>query len=247
MRVPAIQNQQQTSFTSVNNPIRNFRIKTSNGIVNVSEFTELDSMLFNRLGELSKFVVDSFIEGSNSPGWKKYTKPKYKEAYQSKVGRFNYVIKNVFEQDDGNSNILVARNKDGNIVGALISFTLREVKGLKDKKTLYIDSLGVDKKYRHNNIAKKLMEKVFIAGKDVYSDSLLTSYNSAVPFYEKIGYKKADLNNPIIKMFHEILRQDRTDMPKYTKLMEIPLKKNDQRWWERLTDKILNHPLNPYL
>lgn len=239
MQISPVQNQ-QTSFTSLNNPIRNFRMKTSNGIVNVQEFTEFDSMLFDRLGELSKFLIDSFIEGSSSPKWKKYKKPKYKDAYQSRVGRFNYVIKNVFEQDDGNSNILIARSKKGNIVGAIITYTLREVKGLKDQKTLYIDSLGVDKKFRHNNIAKKLIEKVLEAGKDVYADGMVTSCNNAVPFYEKLGFKRADINNPIVKMYQDILSKKRSDIPKYTKLMDIPLEGN-QRWWERLSGKILNY------
>lgn len=242
MQIHAIHtNQQQPSFTSLNNPINKFRIKTSHGNVSVKEFTEYDSLFFDNLKELSRFIIDSFIDGSTSPGWKKYTKPNNRLNYQNRVLRFNNFIRNVFKQDDGNSNVLVARDKKGNIVGAIISYSLNEIRGLKDSKTLYIDTLGVDKKYRHNNIAKILMEKVFEAGKDIYTDSMLTGYNKAVPFYEKLGYKKVDLNNPIIKMYYDILRRDRTDIPKFTKLMDKPLNENKKRWWERMNGRIINY------
>ena len=81
---------------------------------------------------------------------------------------------------------LVARNADGLVVGVLF--------GLTDFcYWLYITDLGVDRAYERRGIATKLMKKAHeLAGGEKDIAVYLIANEDAVPFYEKIGMKRAD-------------------------------------------------------
>ena len=81
---------------------------------------------------------------------------------------------------------LVARNEDNIIVGVLF--------GLTDfAYWLYITDLGVDRAYERQGIGKRLMKTAHdIAGGEKDIGVYLIANENAVPFYEKIGMKKAD-------------------------------------------------------
>ena len=81
---------------------------------------------------------------------------------------------------------LVARNADGLLVGVLF--------GLTDFcYWLYITDLGVDRAYERRGIATKLMKKAHeLAGGEKDIAVYLIANEDAVPFYEKIGMKRAD-------------------------------------------------------
>ena len=81
---------------------------------------------------------------------------------------------------------LIARNKEGLIVGALF--------GLTDFcYWLYITDLGVDRNYERQGIATRLMKTAHeIAGGEKDIAVYLIANEDAVPFYEKIGMKRAD-------------------------------------------------------
>ena len=81
---------------------------------------------------------------------------------------------------------LVARNADGLVVGILF--------GLTDFcYWLYITDLGVDRAYERRGIATKLMKKAHeLAGGEKDIAVYLIANEDAVPFYEKIGMKRAD-------------------------------------------------------
>ena len=81
---------------------------------------------------------------------------------------------------------LVARNDDGLLVGALF--------GLTDFcYWLYITDLGVDRAYERRGIATKLMKKAHeLAGGEKDIAVYLIANEDAVPFYEKLGMKRAD-------------------------------------------------------
>lgn len=81
---------------------------------------------------------------------------------------------------------LVARNENGLIVGALF--------GLTDYAYwLYVTDLGVDRDYEGQGIGRRLMETAHdkAGGKKDIAVYLIANEN-AVPFYEKLGMKKAD-------------------------------------------------------
>ena len=81
---------------------------------------------------------------------------------------------------------LTARNAEGRIVGALF--------GLTDYcYWLYITDLGVDRDYERQGIATRLMKTAHeIAGGEKDIAVYLIANEHAIPFYEKLGMKKAD-------------------------------------------------------
>ena len=93
--------------------------------------------------------------------------------------RIEKLVKNV-------SISLVARNEKGLIVGVLF--------GLTDFcYWLYITDLGVDRNYERQGIGSKLMKKAHeIAGGEKDIAVYLIANDNAIPFYEKLGMKKAD-------------------------------------------------------
>ena len=81
---------------------------------------------------------------------------------------------------------LVAKNDDGLVVGVLF--------GLTDFcYWLYVTDLGVDRDYERKGIATKLMKMAHeLAGGEKDIAVYLIANENAVPFYEKIGMKRAD-------------------------------------------------------
>lgn len=81
---------------------------------------------------------------------------------------------------------LVARNEKGLAVGVLF--------GLTDFcYWLYVTDLGVDRDYERQGIATRLMKKAHeMAGGEKDIAVYLVANENAVPFYEKLGMKRAD-------------------------------------------------------
>ncbi len=81
---------------------------------------------------------------------------------------------------------LVARNRNGSAVGVLF--------GLTDYAYwLYVTDLGVDKDYEGRGIGRQLMKKAHDkAGGEKDIAVYLIANENAIPFYEKLGMKKAD-------------------------------------------------------
>ena len=81
---------------------------------------------------------------------------------------------------------LVARNEKNMAVGVLF--------GLTDfAYWLYITDLGVDRAYVRQGIGRQLMKKAHdLAGGEKDIAVYLIANEEAVPFYEKLGMKKAD-------------------------------------------------------
>ena len=99
-----------------------------------------------------------------------------KERFYERVEK---LVKNV-------SISLVARNEKGLIVGVLF--------GLTDFcYWLYITDLGVDRNYERQGIGSRMMKKAHeIAGGEKDIAVYLIANDNAIPFYEKLGMKKAD-------------------------------------------------------
>ena len=93
--------------------------------------------------------------------------------------RIEKLVKNV-------SLSLVARNEENTVVGVLF--------GLTDFcYWLYITDLGVDRQYERQGIGKRLMKTAHeLAGGEKDIAVYLIAHEKAVPFYEKLGMKRAD-------------------------------------------------------
>ena len=81
---------------------------------------------------------------------------------------------------------LVARNENGTVAGVLF--------GLTDfAYWLYVTDLGVDRTYTGKGIGGQLMKTAHeLAGGEKDIAVYLIANENAVPFYEKLGMKKAD-------------------------------------------------------
>ena len=81
---------------------------------------------------------------------------------------------------------LVARNEENTVVGVLF--------GLTDYAYwLYVTDLGVDRAYERQGIGRRLMKTAHeLAGGEKNIAVYLIANENAVPFYEKIGMKKAE-------------------------------------------------------
>ena len=81
---------------------------------------------------------------------------------------------------------LVARNEQQTVVGVLF--------GLTDFcYWLYVTDLGVDRSYERQGVGRKLMRKAHeLAGGEKDIAVYLIANENAVPFYEKLGMKRAD-------------------------------------------------------
>ncbi len=81
---------------------------------------------------------------------------------------------------------LIARNESGLMIGALF--------GLTDYAYwLYVTDLGVDRDYEGQGIGRQLMKVAHDkAGGEKDIAVYLIANENAVPFYEKLGMKKAD-------------------------------------------------------
>ena len=81
---------------------------------------------------------------------------------------------------------LTARDENNRLAGVLL--------GLTDfAYWLYVTDLGVDRDYERQGIGSRLMKKAHeIAGGEKDIAVYLIANEDAVPFYEKLGMKKAD-------------------------------------------------------
>ncbi len=81
---------------------------------------------------------------------------------------------------------LAARNEERFVVGVLL--------GLTDfAYWLYVTDLGVDRRYERQGIGRKLMkEALALSGGEKDIAVYLVANEKAVPFYEKLGMKKAE-------------------------------------------------------
>ena len=81
---------------------------------------------------------------------------------------------------------LAARNEEGRLIGVLL--------GLTDfAYWLYVTDLGVDRRYERQGIGRNLMkEALTLAGGEKDIAVYLVASEKAVPFYKKLGMKKAE-------------------------------------------------------
>lgn len=81
---------------------------------------------------------------------------------------------------------LVARNEENRAVGVLFGVT-------DFSYWLFITDLGVDRSYERQGIGKQLMKTAHdLAGGEKDIAVYLVANENAVPFYEKLGMKKAE-------------------------------------------------------
>lgn len=229
-------------FGSRNKPIAPFEINTSKGKLSVSEINSIESCSKEELYDISKFFIDNFMESSTNPGWNVYKNPANKDLYGKKLKAYENALIDIFAKDDGNTTFLIAKDINNKVGAGVLAYSYKEIKGLEDPKTFFIRSVAVDKKYRRNNIATILMNKTLDTTKGIFTDALLNAYNKAVPLYLKLGFKKPNMRNPVVKIVADRVCEHCSSVPRYSKFMTKILDKNSTRWWKRFFKKIQSSP-----
>ena len=81
---------------------------------------------------------------------------------------------------------LAARNEEGLLIGVLL--------GLTDfAYWLYVTDLGVDRRYERQGIGRSLMQRALaLSGGEKDIAVYLVANEKAIPFYERLGMKKAE-------------------------------------------------------
>ena len=99
-----------------------------------------------------------------------------KERFEERIARLVQTV----------SISLTARNEEGILVGVLFALT-------DYAYWLYVTDLGVDRAYTNQGIGRALMQTAHTkAGGEKDIAVYLIANENAVPFYEKLGMKKAD-------------------------------------------------------
>ena len=240
MIVPKISSENYSiSFSSKNNPIPPFKIMTSKGVLFVKEFTEKDAVYDEKLKELTKFFSDNFINNTKDPSLIQYKNPQNYNKYVELIDRIKKYYKQMFVEDDGNLTFLEARNSVGELAGAVVTNTFRDISGLFDNKTCYVDSVAVRKDYRKNHVATNLMDRAIGCSKGIYTDVFLASDNIAVPFQLKNGYRIMDYNNEPERFVIDKINKFRGDFPDYITFMDKRLDESAEPWYLRIYNKLV--------
>ena len=226
-------------FTSRNCPVKPFTVQTRNDIITFKEIDyakKSEKSLLKRVvtfvcdkfiktkessvQDIATFFLDNFAHQSSHPFWKlcrkddpAYNKKIYKE-YLNKEMVASY--KKSFDNSD--TTVLLGKDSKNKIRAGIITEPLNLSEDLKNDKTLYIDSLAVDKEYRNNHLAKKMVDSVIDSSKGRYDEIFLVAYNESVPFYEKQGF--SDIKD---KEFITNLAEERIDYPRYASFLSKKL------------------------
>lgn len=224
-------------FTSRNCPVKPFTVQTRNDIITFKEIDytkKSETSLLKRVvtfvrdkfiktkessvQDIATFFLDNFAHQSSHPFWKlcrkddpAYNKKIYKE-YLNKEMVASY--KKSFDNPD--TTVLIGKDSKNKIRAGIITEPLNLSEDLKNDKTLYIDSLAVDKDFRNNHLGKQMIDSVVDSNKEKFDDTFLVAYTESVPFYEKQGFKSIE-DEKIIKG----VAKERCDFPVYA----LPLNK----------------------
>lgn len=221
-------------FSSLNNPVKRFKIYTPKGKLHVEEVRLKDkSVKFSY--NISKFINDNFIDGSCDPLWKDYLKPENSLLYIGKNERYAKYLRDIFKTDDGNTTLLIAKDSQNNIKAAALSLSFNDVPSLKDSRLCSVDALAVDRDYRKFSVGKILMNKSLKSAQQAFTDAVLTGYNKAVPFYKKLGFEILPEDTAKKRFFYSEICKTREDIPEYTQIMYMPLQPDADRFYDRIS------------
>lgn len=162
---------EKPSFGSLNRPVESFSIFTRKGELRVTELNKRN-MTFDKLFKTAVLFNRNFNDALGE-----------KELNPTKgATRVANLYKRFFKNDDGNTTLLVARNKKGGIKAAVLSYRSA------DGESLYVDSIATDRDYRGCGIGKILLDKVIETGEGIFGKVMLFAYKSAYGFYLKDGF-----------------------------------------------------------
>lgn len=223
------------TFKSFNQPVKPFSIKTKNDEIKFKEIDYTQPQSDEFLDNISEFFLDNFATQTANPEWQGVRK--------NTIG-FNQNVYDVVKEEiffkplqkvlnDPDTTLMVGYNKNNKLVAGIQTQNLNLRPDIEDDKTLYVDSLAVDKQYRGNHIGQTLLNNVIESTENKYSDVFLVGYNESVPFYKKQNF--TEVSDPKVT---ENLSDCVSEYPDYMTFLEKPIDKTQSRWTERVSKKI---------
>lgn len=210
------------SFSSYRYPIKSFDVKTDRGVLNFREVNYIHLPKESFYKKLATFFLDNFANTSSHPFWEKCRIPTIDyDVYNDYINYDVKTYKNALKNKK--TTILLAKDKDKNIVAALFSTPLNLNKTIRDSKTLYIDSIAVSPKYRGNNVGSIMLQKLFESSKKEFTDAFLVSYKESVAFYKKLGFSPLNWNNYNHQFLISEMAKERLDYPFYADFLSKKL------------------------
>lgn len=223
------------TFKSLNNPIKPFVIKGDDDEIKFEEVDYTKPQSEELLDNVSEFFLDNFVKQSTYPNDKILRKdtPDFNENSYKTIKK--EVMKDPLKESlkDADTTLMLGFNKNKELVAGINTLNLNVAPYIQDNKTLYVDSLAVDKKYRGLHIGQTLINKVIESSKDKYTDVFLMSYNKSVPFYEKQNFNKVQDTT-----ITETLSSYIPEHPEHMTFMERTINPNESRWTERINKNI---------
>lgn len=229
-----INTQNNLSFTSLQNPIKPFKIKTNKGTFYCSEIGYTQKQNDDFYKGIVRYFLDIFADTSAHPFWGKCKNNKW--IYNRYVKQTSKELKHFLKDKD--STLLTVKDADNNMVGAIYTRKLDLSKKIKDEDTLYIDSLAVKPEYRGLNLGKKILKRVMSSSNRRFKETFLVAYKESEKFYEKLGFTNLE-KTPADKYIFKQLGKVRIDYPQYVSFLERQTGKSKpkSKWYERIYDK----------
>ncbi len=232
-----INSQNNLSFTSLQNPIKPFKIRTSKGTLFCSEIDYTKKQDDDFYKGFVKYFLDIFAHTSSHPFWEKCREPNLnKWTYKRYVKSTSKELKNFLQDKD--TTLLTVKDKNDNLVGAIYTRKLDLSKKIRDDDTLYVDSIAISPEYRGFSIGKKILKKVLNNSKKRFKEVFLVAYKESEKFYEKLGFTNLE-NTTAGTYIYKQLKKVRIDYPQYVSFWEKQTGKiiPQPRWFDRIENK----------
>ena len=161
----------QPNFTSKLSPIKPFSVNTKHGRVYIRELSQNELKKKGFIKNLTVMFAKNFASFTNNPEWLIINNPNEKEKAIYVIKNFTKYVKNKFLKPDDNLTLLAVFDKHKKLQGACMSFGFDEAPGCR-KSTCYIESIGINKKYRGEGLGKILINKTISSAKKNFTDVL---------------------------------------------------------------------------
>lgn len=224
-------NTQNPNFTSRYNPIKPSRLKTKWGKLIIEEVNPRETRQKGFLSNIVKFIIKN--EESNLPEWQKFkdrSNPQNAAYRHNILGQFVNYYKSIFDWDDGNTTLLVARDTNKKIHGLCLSRGFFELSDVTDN-ACFVDLLYVNKHLRGCKLGKKLLKTTINANKNGFDDIFLLSSHHAKGFYKKMGFETLTPNTETKAKALDFIRGYRDDFDHIVPY-NMATKTDKPRWYE---------------
>lgn len=190
------------AFNSRNHPIAPQQFETDKGCLTISEAKPADFHAISRL------VWTTERDISESPE----EKATLSKRLESLVNYYTGYLKEIYNQQDGNSTILVAKDAAGKVVGSSAMKSAKDVSEVfADGKFVTLDLRGsgdiehchILPEYRGQKLGQKLVSLLVDSVKGHYENVFCVANTNAKGFYEKLQFHLMRGKDLFVKLYED--------------------------------------------